>query len=57
MNRPQGDDMRKRPDYGNATPEDLARALFRPVSREAKERPKPQGQFDTVRKPIKDRSS
>ena len=25
--------MRKRPDYGNAKPEDLARALLRPVRR------------------------
>ena len=49
--------MRKRPDYGSATPEDLARALFRPVSREAKERPKPQRQIDTAQKPIKDRKS
>lgn len=23
--------MRNRPDYGDATPEDLARALFRPI--------------------------
>ena len=26
--------MRKRPDYGKATPEDLARALFRPTNQQ-----------------------
>ena len=32
--------MRKRPDYGNATPEDLARALLRP------RKPKPENPVD-----------
>ena len=33
--------MRNRPDYGNATPEDLARALLRPLG------PRPAGHAST----------
>ena len=34
--------MRKRPDYTGATPEKLAKALFKPLKRGDKEQPKTQ---------------
>ena len=46
-----GDDMLKRPDYGNATPEDLARALMRPRRSDGavqKQRPAPSQPPDAV---------
>ena len=36
--------MPKRPDYGNATPEDLARALLRPVKPKGEKHAKEQGE-------------
>ena len=43
--------MRKRPDYGDATAEDLARALMRPKHSTTKEDSKPTKVGDRIRTP------
>ncbi len=48
--------MKKRPDYGNAKPEDLARALLRPVRRDKQPNPKHEPP-KTIRCPPQDRGT